>query len=181
MKELFRLLGFKLAETEAKYTPFARAFDPLGVRVDLSQSAAGVVKIEPKPSRVENVLAEAAGILGNGKMKGYEASGLGQRIRFLRDAHLGKCGARVLNELAEHSKAAGSEAEIKPRLKKGLEWLLSYLPSAPARQIKAWSDDSPVLIFTDGANEPEAVTIGAVLLERGGPQRSSGKECWARW
>ena len=61
MKDLFKLLGFRLAETESKDKPFSEVFDPLGVRVDLSESQRGVVKVAPKPSRVESVLAEVMG------------------------------------------------------------------------------------------------------------------------
>ena len=100
-------------------------------------------------------------------MRGYEASGLGQRVRFLRETHFGRCGARVLNELSNHAKAAGTEWGLSAGLKHGLEWLLTYLPQAPPRKIKSWDEGNPVLIFTDGANEPGAVTIGGVLLERG--------------
>ena len=132
------------------------------------------MRIAPKLSRVENVVAEVSGVLLKGSLRGYEASGLAQRIRFLRETHFGKCGARVLHGLAEHSKAAGSVAETTPRLRKGLEWLVSYLPAAPARQLQAWSNEAPVLVFTDGANEPEAVTVGAVLLERGAPPEYFG-------
>ena len=84
-----------MATTEAKYQFFGPSFDPLGVRLDLSGAIEGVIRMEPKPARVVEVVADVSGYLRKRRMRGVDASALAQIIRFLRESHFGRCGAGV--------------------------------------------------------------------------------------
>ena len=55
----FGLLGWKLAMSEEKRTPFGKKFHMLGAVVDLTPAAQGLVQISNKPTRVEELLLTA--------------------------------------------------------------------------------------------------------------------------
>ena len=78
---LFNVLGVDIALTEKKDKPFAKTFEPLGVKVVFSGSSSGVIKIMPKESRVVGGSEEVKEYLDKGSMRGVEANALGQRIR----------------------------------------------------------------------------------------------------
>ena len=52
---IFELTRFELAKEPHKAKPFARVFDPLGVRLDFTRTGEKVFEIQPKPSRLEEV------------------------------------------------------------------------------------------------------------------------------
>ena len=66
----------------------------------------------PKESRVAGVSEEVRGYLDRGSMRGVDANALGQRVRFLRETHFGRCGSKVLTDLMKHSRAAGAVSEL---------------------------------------------------------------------
>ena len=161
-KKMLKILGITASEEEDKYKPFASIFEPLGVRVDLSGSAEGRVVVEPKPSRVKDITAVVEDIVKRGSMRGSEAASIAQKVRFLREVHFGRCGARPLRELAIHS-SAGRNMPISIPLKQSLEWLLKYLARARPRELRTNLSTRPAIIFTDGASENK-VTVGGVLF-----------------
>ena len=58
-------------------------------------------------------------------------------------------------------------APLEDGLRSGLQWLCEFLPTAPPRRIQVDSSDAVVHVFTDGACEPDSVTVGACLFEAG--------------
>ena len=69
-----------------------------------------------------------------------------------------------LRALQDHS-AKGAAAGRDFRLKASLRWLVEFLPVARPRTIAVRTAACVVHVFTDGARELDAVTIGACVLE----------------
>ena len=105
----------------------------------------------------------ATEILDKGAMAGSEAASLAQKVRFMREALFGRCGARLLKELAAHS-GVPRGAPISDGLKEQLRWLMTYADKARPRELRAQLNPAPVVIFTDGASE-ERVTVGGVMID----------------
>ena len=61
-------------------------------------------------------------------------------------------------------------------VKESLQWLLKYFSEAEPRVIECSGHAEPIHLFTDGACEPEMVTVGAVLLEGGRSPEAFGGE-----
>ena len=162
-KDMLKILGIQASEDSDKDKPFDQIFEPLGVKVDLSDSINGRIVVAPKPERVEDTRNIVTGILDRGAMRGSEAASLAQKVRFLREAHFGRCGARPLRELAMHASAPRA-VPISDSLRSSLVWLNGYLGRAKPRLVRTDINASPVVVFTDGANE-EKVTVGGVLLD----------------
>ena len=109
--------------------------------------------VAPKPERVQAILAQVSKYLDAGTMMGVEADALAQRIRFLRETHFGRCGAKVLRALANHSGASGASMELGVDLKKGLEWLVGFLPGAEPRMARPPALHHEVVFFVYGRGE----------------------------
>ena len=60
---MLNILGIAASEEEDKDKPFAATFERLGVRLDLTMSSAGKVVVEPKPSRVQEIMNEISTII----------------------------------------------------------------------------------------------------------------------
>ena len=91
-KDMLKILGIQASEDSDKDKPFDRTFEPLGVKVDLTDSVNGKIVVAPKPKRIEYIRNIVSGILGNGAMRGSEAASSAQKARFLREAHFGSAG-----------------------------------------------------------------------------------------
>ena len=71
---VFEIMGFQLAVEEHKCKPFSSVFDPLGVRLDLSEAPQGRIKLSAKPGRLEEVSSLCRGYLGADSMERKGAS-----------------------------------------------------------------------------------------------------------
>ena len=102
-KQVCKKLGFRLSEDPRKDKKFSDRFEPLGVEVDLSRAAEGVVVIGPKAARVAKVIELAVTALRTGNLGIKEASTLQGVLRFLREGLFGRVGGRLLNALGSLS------------------------------------------------------------------------------
>lgn len=171
-KRMFDVLGFDLSTEAHKDLRFSRVFEPLGVQIDLGRSHEGVVRLLPKPSRVQRVVEVCTEALVRDILPIASARSLAGVLRFLREGHFGRTGAVVLKALSDHVHM-GVEKGLHPELREGLAWVVAYIPVAPPRVITA-SAGSVVSIFTDGAVDDERVTVGAVMFRHGSPPEVFG-------
>ena len=162
--DLFEILGFDLALEPKKNKDFAPMFDPLGVRINLSDSRAGIVCIEAKPSRVEEITHICEDRVKKDEMTSSDTSSLVGKLRFLREGYFGRCGATALRELQLHE-SSHEPGPLPKKLVMSMRWLVNYFLTAPPRKIDCFGTSAPVHIFTDGASEFERVTVGGVLFE----------------
>ena len=83
LESLLGLLGWAIADSEAKRKPFAPAFVSLGVEVDLSGSVAKIIRLKNKPGRVDAIVETASALcLPNAFLGFKESLSLRGRIAF---------------------------------------------------------------------------------------------------
>ena len=63
MESLLKLLGWKIADTEAKRKPFSKGFVSLGVQVILSQTSAGKMVLQQKPGHADALRIQVDALL----------------------------------------------------------------------------------------------------------------------
>ena len=93
---------------------------PWGVDIDFTESGRGVVKVQPKQSRVSKVIEVGCAALGCDLLSVADARSLAGVLRYLREGHFGRTGASVLNALSDHIKMGG-ECGMPRGLREGLE------------------------------------------------------------
>ena len=61
----------------------------------------------------------------------------------------------------------GKSGKISKELEVALDWLVCHFQNAGPRVILGARSERPVLVFTDGACEPEGTTVGGVIYDAG--------------
>ena len=167
------VLGWDLATDESKNRPFAKAFDVLGVRLDLGLIPRHEVGVSHKAGRIETIVESLDLALSGGKLSAAEAASLAGRLHYLDSAFFGRCGAVALHCVRQRGNVGGSDA-VTGSLATALRWLRVYLANAQPRRVPLQLRVDPLVVLTDGACDPGVTTIGGVLLERGSHPRFFG-------
>ena len=154
MEFLLNAVGWKFADTGKKAPPFAASFRVLGVEVNLSQVGSGKLIVANKPERVEHIKQFLCDIMDRQKITSAEASTLHGQLNFAQGQYYGcslKPGMAFLQQILRD----GWRPELKSSLGLCSAFLVASLMGAPPRTISVSDEMAPVLIFTDGAYEPE--------------------------
>jgi hypothetical protein len=161
--DLFDMLGWKLKVQK----PFSAVFDALGVTFDLKDSMLDKFVIANKVSRVEEIVKSVNDIVVKGFLPAAIARSLRGRIQFSGAQVFGRAGAAALRTLGSYADGHSHSPLLNDDTAMALKWLCRYLENSRPRTVFAWQR-RPVIIFTDGACEPDGqgvlVTIGAVLF-----------------
>ena len=154
MEFLLNAVGWKFADTGKKAPPFAATFRVLGVEVNLSQVGSGKLIVANKQERVEQIKQFLCDIMDRQKITSAEASSLHGQLNFAQGQYYGcslKPGMAFLQQILRD----GWRPELKSSLGLCSAFLVASLMGAPPRTISVSDEATPVLIFTDGAYEPE--------------------------
>ena len=154
MEFLLNAVGWRFAGSGKKAPPFSHTFKVLGVEVDLSQVAHGELVIRNKPDRVEQIKQFLCDIMDRGKITSAEAAALHGQLNFAQGQYYGcvlKPGMAFLQQILRD----GWKPELKTSLGLVMAFIAASLMSSPPRVISVSDEITPVLIFTDGAYEPE--------------------------
>ena len=156
MEFLLNAVGWRFCwhgqEGTAVFSNFQGAW--LGVEVDLSQVSAGKLVIKNKPDRVEQIKQFLCDIMDRGKITSAEAATLHGQLNFAQGQYYGcvlKPGMAFLQQILRD----GWQQELKTSLGLVMAFLAASLMSSPPRVISVSDEITPVLLFTDGAYEPE--------------------------
>ena len=153
-----RVLGLLGWQTKEQL-PFGPRFEPLGVVVDLSRSAAGVVTVTNKASRVDELAAAVASATASGCISPQEARSLRGRFVFARAQIFGRCGApalKLLGVVAESRRTHQREVAVAIL---ALKRLLDLILISPPRRVAA-ALPPPLVLFVDGACDPGSLAEG---------------------
>jgi hypothetical protein len=169
-KMLLRLLGWRFAEGDAKDAPFSRAFSLLGVSITLSPPAERQLLVGNKPARVEALLSQLASALESGEVSHTWLEEVRGKLQFAAGQVFGRAGVWALAELSSAARGCRSRVPVSGGLLAALVWLRDVLLPAPPRNVPLRDLGPPVLIFTDGACEPQLplsdrASCGAVLWD----------------
>jgi hypothetical protein len=164
---IFELLGFKY--NAEKLEPFKKVATMLGVELDLCGAAEGIIKVQNKPSRVEEVTGCLKGILDQGFIDANQLPSYLGKLQFAEAQLWGRTGRLALADLREATLHKAGTFPVTLESERALTVLLNRFSSGRPRELKASEACKPYVLFTDGALEydefdnPKA-TIGGVLV-----------------
>jgi hypothetical protein len=158
---LLRLLGWSFAQDDDKRLSFAAAFSALGVRLDLANvCTAGQIVLSNKESRVASIVHELQEILAAGKMSAAHAASLVGKLQYMQGQYLGRSLVPAIWILC-HRQAG----KLTSLCTEALQHVLFHCRNAKAKTLEFWSNDDPVVIFTDGAWEGKVGTFGVCVFD----------------
>lgn len=164
LESLLGLLGWAIADSEAKRKPFAPSFVSLGVEVDLSGSVAKVIRLKNKPGRVEAIVETASALCLPNALLGFKESlSLRGRIAFAEGSTHAKLTAPLARLLSGWA-SIRVPRPVSDELRVAMRCAIKHLSTAGPRVINPESTEPPLLVFIDGACE-ETTSIGGVLLD----------------
>ena len=161
LERLLRLLGwtFKAGPEDLKRP--ASCFEPLGVRIDLTQ--AGVAIVGNTPKRAKAIAEEINRLVGAGSIAPSEIASLLGVCQYMEAQTAGRSGSLVMRNIR---RAAGNRGPSGlENLKALIAALGEHVEQTVPRRIKLVGGNPPVLILTDAAAETSGSTFGAVLFD----------------
>ena len=166
-EKLMNLVGWVFAKSGAKRLPFSDVFDPLGVRIDLSESAKGRITVANKPGRIESICERFEGLLQEKRCSSAEASSLMGVMQFAEGQLYARMGAVRMPMFRARAAGKGTGTAIPAGMIDEMIWACWFLKQARPRTVLAKDTRPPLLVFTDAALEGEGVhaTIGGVVVD----------------
>ena len=161
---LLKALGWRFDSVGPKATKHAQVFDVLGIRVDLSSSHVGSVSLENKPARAERLLEQVSATLTEGRVHSSMAATLRGQLNFAQSFY-SICNLKpamlILSEIAN----SGWKSRHAKLWAVAAAYLAFALSNSPPRTLSIQDEQRPILIFSDGAWEPESsVKAGAGVV-----------------
>ncbi|CAE7629352.1 unnamed protein product [Symbiodinium sp. CCMP2592] len=161
---LLDLLGWEVSDGD-KLKPFASEFTMLGAVLSFKDAGRGLIRIRNKPGRVEEIGDMVERLASDPGEGARSLPSLKGKLLFAASHVFGRC-AQVATQLIHHAeKHQGSEAHacVEAAVRRALD----TLKAAGDRQVNLWSEQPPVIVFTDGACEERGsqVTHGAVIVD----------------
>ena len=166
IESLFRLLGWKFAESGKKYVPFDKVGEALGVKFDFGESSNLTCKIANTEKRIAELKAALQEVVESGKIAKGAAQKLRGRMQFAEGQIFGRTGKRCIKVLSEH--ATGRREILASRSVEFLQHFMDLLTCAGPRVVQL-DRGTPMMIFTDACYEPGADNwccgLGGILLD----------------
>ncbi|CAE7624913.1 unnamed protein product [Symbiodinium sp. CCMP2592] len=161
------LLGWKIAQG-IKALPFSQSFNMLGACISFENAYKGEVVVRNKEGRLEAIEEVVNQCLAKRRCDPKAILSIKGKLLFAAGNVFGKC-AQIATQLISQCGSEGFRMgrERTDELLVALQFALNTLKSSGARCVGAWSQQPPVLVFTDGACEQEGslVTHGALLYD----------------
>jgi hypothetical protein len=167
---LLDILGFTYATEGDKNLGFDKVFSMLGIEVDLTNLPRGSLLVRNKPKRVTDVKAMIHSIIAAKTLLLHDAQSLRGKLQFMQGQYLGRVFKPALLILDDFISSYQSKHELSPLLQAALSFVCQQLADAEPREIRINQVLQPILVFTDGAYEPQSTgqylaSYGAVLLD----------------
>ena len=165
VSSLLHLLGWDHAATGegSKGKPFSPVFDVLGMSLDLSQLAEGLVRLANKEGRAERLAEKIESLAKGGGGSRHDRQELHGLLNFACGFFAGRSLRMACHLLFQLSEEARPESTFHPAT-----WArrtLSLLSQTRPKEISLGEEKTPFLIFTDGAWEAGRAGIGAYTLD----------------
>ncbi|CAE7412230.1 SEP2 [Symbiodinium sp. CCMP2592] len=161
---LLDLLGWEVSDGD-KLKPFASEFTMLGAVLSFKDAGRGLIRIRNKPGRVEEIGDMVERLASDPGEGARSLPSLKGKLLFAASHVFGRC-AQVATQLIHHAEkhqGSGAHACVEAAVRRALD----TLKAAGDRQVNLWSEQPPVIVFTDGACEERGsqVTHGAVIVD----------------
>ncbi|CAE7852673.1 unnamed protein product, partial [Symbiodinium necroappetens] len=165
-EEVLGLLGWKIAQG-AKALPFDRVFNMLGATISFERAAKGDVLVKNKPGRLEAIEEVVMRRVSERRCDRKRMLSIKGKLLFAAGHVFGRCAQLATQLISHRGNDRHQGREHMDDLLNALQFALETLKSGGPRCVGAWSQQPPVLIFTDGACEQEGnlVTHGALLFD----------------
>ena len=172
MEGLLEELGWRFAKEGKKAKPYCDSFEVLGVVCSLRGTS---VSLANKPSRVEAIVANSEAWVRSGWISPGEAASMHGVLNFAKGHFQGRAlepAAKFLSQIA----AGGCKEADRELLPEVVSYLHAVVRGSCPREFGIHDDCRPILVFTDGAFEPDAEQkygAGAVLWDTASQRGSS--------
>ena len=163
---MLSLLGWKVAMEEKKRKEFNRKFVSLGVQIDFNFSEEGKIVVENKEGRVDVLWTTIKDIRDKGWLGFKEALSVRGKMGYAEGQLFSRVAAPACRILSRWAKD-GRRKKVTEELLYALAAGLYALQTGGPRVVIPAKDEQPVLLFSDGACEPDGTTIGAVIFVPG--------------
>lgn len=170
-ENLLELLGWKYAKEGSKASKFEPCFNLLGAQLNLASLHEGFVKVSNKPSRLVKLKELLAAMKQNRHISKSEAQSMHGLLNYASGFFLGqslKTASRAFANLV--ARPHGADGDEVAKL---CDFTHAMLEISKPRSWNCWSDDWPIIVFTDGAYEDPKGTWGAVVFEPGDGKTST--------
>ena len=157
---LLKSTGWEYSDKDGKDLPFAELFAALGIRFNVGNLHLSQSTVENKPERVKSVVETVKQIIENGTFNHFEAEELRGKNQFMEKSIFGRAGRCIVQVYDRRGKSKLDDEDVKD-----LKWLVEWLETAKPRKLTPMVELPTVLLFTDGACEPNLVSCGAVLYD----------------
>ena len=160
---LLELLGWEVAKGD-KLKGFADAFNMLGARISFAEVPKGLVMVSNKPGRLEDIEKLLGAMAARGKGALDLVPSLKGKLLFAASHVFGKCSQIAIQAIRQCETGVGHMSEVSSVVRLA-ERALALLRLSGPRTVSLWSQQPPVVVYTDGACEAESITTGAVLVD----------------
>ena len=172
VSQFFQLLGWRHAVSGKKAKPFESSFAALGVEYNLVQLTSGKFTVGNKPERLNRIQRLISQVAEDGKISPSLAASIHGLLNFASGFTLGKS----LQMSAHGFSLLASGASMSPEaLRQLCDHSTIILETLRPRCIELPVQNSPALIYTDGAYDADNATWGAIVVD----QVTSTRLCFA--
>jgi hypothetical protein len=157
------LLGWEVSMSEKKRFSFEQRFVSLGVQISYGRLADRTITVSNKPGRMESLETAIGNVKAVGKLGFRDALSIKGKIAYAEGQLFGRVAAPLCRFLSSWS-SKGVERKVSPELSFLLSSSLEALKQAKPRLVKCDDPVEPVVVFIDGACEPQGTSIGGIMF-----------------
>jgi hypothetical protein len=166
VKVFCKMLGWQLSDDPKKDVEFSELFTALGVQFEISGITTASCRVMNTVKRTESVIQMIDSYLSVKTMSKHDAEVLRGRLQFMEAQIFGRVGKSLFKHFSKSHRAASFWSDdIELALIRIRSWLVKSKP----RLVSAIANTPTILVFTDGACEPEGddlkLSCGAILFD----------------
>ena len=154
MEFILQVLGWRFASEGKKAEPHGESFRVLGVEISFEHSERGSFVVANKADRISELVQNLDDIVKRGKMTSSEAASLHGQLNFAQGQYYG-CSLKPAFVFLQRIMKSGWQKHFHDELVLMSTYLVTALRTCPPRTISTTDCIIPVMVYTDGAYEPE--------------------------
>ena len=154
MEFILQVLGWRFASEGKKAEPHGEIFRVLGVEISFEHSESGSFVVANKADRISELVQSLGDTVKRGKMTSSEAASLHGQLNFAQGQYYG-CSLKPAMVFLQRIMKSGWQQQFHDELVLMSTYLVTALRACPPRTISTTDSIIPVMVYTDGAYEPE--------------------------
>jgi hypothetical protein len=163
---MLNLLGWEVSMSEKKRFAFEQSFVSLGVQIRFGTSDCRTITVSNKPGRIESLEQAIANVNATRRLGFREALSIKGKVAYAEGQLFGRVAAPLCRFLSSWS-SKGIDKSVTPELAFLLSSSLVALKGAKPKVVRCHEAEAPVVVFIDGACEPEGTSIGGIIFAPG--------------